>query len=795
MLSIKTKKSAGVKVTAPVHKLISQGNRARNVGEWSRAADAYRAALQLDSGLTHIWIQLGHASSEAGRWDEGAEAYRTAIAKGANRGESLLHLGHLLKRAGDSSGSAYSYLEAARAGNAEALMELNTRVGRLVPIDRSVLERAIQPQAIADGRRSNLPSAITALDAIVQTAPDADVTRILTTVRQALAGSRLDHDQVADDAMLAITYDISDLVAHFRNHRLPTGIQRVQIEVLERALLDRSCVNRICCFVEGNEYLAEIPATTFMELANLARLGTNSQEPQWVEAVARLFVQVAIAPPYEFVQNECLVNLGTSWWIYNYFLFLRNAKDRFNIRFVAVVYDLIPLYATEHCIRGISEDYIGWLVGAFRHTDHFLVISEATGRDLVRAAMQLGYESIADKVSVIPLDADFRSPIGKASPKSALENWNLAGKDFALSVSTIESRKNHALVLDAWAECLRSDDLPNLPQLVFVGRNGWLNDQVFSRLAANPRLRQRVTIIERASDEDLALLYGACLFTVYPSLYEGWGLPVTEALCYGKLPIVANNSSLPEAGGKFALFFESNSVPALTAAIRKVVSDSVWREAQEDHIRTNFAPRPWAAVSDQVITAAKALAVQPATGWTAPRAEAGKYYPIGRYRGVRIWNGLESGEVFRCGDGWHWPDDEGSRTRDGGAELQFSLPSDATSWRLFLRLTGLGGEECPYEIRIGGELAAAGSLRPGECRWARGASFVTNGTTQVVVQVRGLIAERVELLQGGGHKPRVASIGVAGFYIFPSGDEESYERLLEAAALNRLDDVNAYKER
>jgi glycosyltransferase involved in cell wall biosynthesis len=705
------------------------------------------------------------------------------MTKGAERGDALLHLGHMFKRAGDPTASAYSYLESARAGNADALAELNARVGRVIPIDRSVLDRAIRPQTFA----ASHPAA--------RTRPDTEASPIVTGVRDALAGSGADHDRIAADAPLAITYDISDLVAHFRNHRLPTGIQRVQIEVLERALQDRSCINRICCFVEGNEYLAEIPAETFSELADLARLGTNSQEPQWVEAVARLFVQVAIAPPYEFVRNECLVNLGTSWWIYNYFLFLRNAKERFNIRFVAVVYDLIPLLATEHCIRGISEDYIGWLVGAFRHTDHFLVISESTGRDLIRAAAQLGVGSVAEKVSVIPLDADFRSPIGKASPKSALEAWKLAGKDFALFVSTIESRKNHALVLDAWAELLRDEELPGLPQLVFVGRNGWLNDQVFSRLAANPRLRQHVTIIERASDEDLALFYGACLFTVYPSLYEGWGLPVTEALCYGKLPIVANNSSLPEAGGEFALFFESNSVPALTAAIRKVVSDSAWRAEQEDRIRTNFAPRSWGAISDQVIAAAKMLAAQPAAGWTAPRAEAGKYYPIGRYRGVRIWNGLESGEVFRCGEGWHWPDDAGSRTREGGAELHFSLPSDATSWRLYLRLTGLTGEECPYEIRIGRGLAAAGSLRPGECRWARGATFITNGTTQVVVHIRGLIAERVELLQGGGHKPRVASIGVAGFYIFPSDDEEPYDRLLEAVALNRLDDVNAYKER
>lgn len=793
MFGIKTRKSAGVGVTASVYRLISRANAARSMGDWARAADFYRQALGRDSSLHHIWIQLGHAAAEASLWIESEAAYLQAIERGADPSEVNLFMAHMFKRAGDLAASANSYLAAARGGNDSALTELQVGVERLISIDRAVLKRAIQNFSAPISKVGDRHQVITALESISTADADHRVGTIVDNLLLTLKSG--DSGMVAPDDKLAVSYDISDLVAHFRHHRLPTGIQRVQIEILSRALLDPSCVSRICCFADGNENLVEIPPGIFNELALLARSGTNSQEPAWLDAVARLFLHLAMAPDYAFEQDECLVNLGTSWWIYNYFLFIRNAKRRFNIRFATIVFDLVPLVATEHCVRGVSEDYVSWLVGAFRHTDHFLAISRSTGDDLVRAAERMGYTSAREKLTIIPLDADFRRPGGKASPASALAAWNLAHKNYALFVSTIESRKNHALVLDAWSELLRSEQLPDLPQLVFVGRNGWLNDPVFRRLAADPRLRQKVTIIERASDEDLALLYRACLFTVYPSLYEGWGLPITEALCYGKVPVVANNSSLPEAGGDFALIFESNSVPALVSAIAKVVSDRDWRTAQEDYIRANFAPRPWSAVSDQVIAVAKSLAAQPSIGWAAPIAEAGRYYPVTRYRGVRIWKNLEAGEMFRAGDGWHWPDVRGSRTRAAGGELEFTLPAGEGPWRIFLRLIGLDSQECPYEVRQGNTLLASGSLLPKETRWGLGATFTGVAGEQVSIHVLGLVAETLDMLQGGSLKPRAASIGVAGFFLFAAHDEEAYHRLLESTALNRLDEINAYKER
>src|SRR3546814_13454049 len=95
------------------------------------------------------------------------------------------------------------------------------------------------------------------------------------------------------------------------------------------------------------------------------------------------------------------------------------------------------------------------------------------------------------------------------------------------------------------------------------------------------------------SDSELAALYRACAFTVYPSHYEGWGLPVTEALAHGQIPVIADNSSLPEAGNGFALTFRSGSVASFVEALEKMVFDRGWKAAREREIKEHGRSACW----------------------------------------------------------------------------------------------------------------------------------------------------------------------------------------------------------
>ena len=260
-------------------------------------------------------------------------------------------------------------------------------------------------------------------------------------------------------------------------------------------------------------------------------------------------------------------------------------------------------------------------------------------------------------------------------PDAALARWNLEAKPFALFVSTIESRKNHVSAFEAWGRLVRAHPAESIPRLVCVGRSGWMNDAAFALLEADADARAAVTIIPQVSDEELALLYRSCAFTIYPSFYEGWGLPVTESLCYGKIPLVADNSSLPEAGAGFALLFETNATDALVSAVEKVVFDEAWREAEEARIAHAFAPRPWAAIAAQIDTAINRFLgdAPPIVAAEPARADLGLFYPTTLYKDAPIWNGLASGEIYRSGDGWLWPEPLGCRTKPQGGTLRIRL--------------------------------------------------------------------------------------------------------------------------
>src|SRR3546814_14180695 len=106
--------------------------------------------------------------------------------------------------------------------------------------------------------------------------------------------------------------------------------------------------------------------------------------------------------------------------------------------------------------------------------------------------------------------------------------------------------------------------------------------------------------------------------TVYPSHYEGWGLPVTEALAHGQIPVIADNSSLPEAGNGFALTFRSGSVASFVEALEKMVFDRGWKAAREREIKADFKPRSWEQLGRQAIAAAARIAEKVGRGPILP---------------------------------------------------------------------------------------------------------------------------------------------------------------------------------
>jgi glycosyltransferase involved in cell wall biosynthesis len=178
-----------------------------------------------------------------------------------------------------------------------------------------------------------------------------------------------------------------------------------------------------------------------------------------------------------------------------------------------------------------------------------------------------------EKVFATPLAP--RSIFEPASQAETVETRRRLGinDEFLLFVGTIEPRKNVATLISAFEEILRTTDLR--PQLVVAGQIGWKSDELLSRLERSPA-REHIKRIGFISDEDLRALYSSCSAFVYPSLYEGFGLPPLEAMACGA-PVVA--SRVPSINESVARVTSATDHKDLTRIVVELLSDQQLRRS------------------------------------------------------------------------------------------------------------------------------------------------------------------------------------------------------------------------
>lgn len=791
----------------PVNKLLAEADRARDGGRMEDAARAYGEALVLAPHLGPFWVQYAHMLKEIGRQDEAVTAYLRAAEISPDDPDPWFHLAHLYKRMRRFEDAANAFIRTLdlNADQPSAVAELTTLTGRGIAVDDARLARVLPRlrRPVQTPRRADslgdLKSRMHSLLARSRAAKTPEAQALVQALAAGVdAAERLETMEAeAAGAATHVVFDVSDLLGYFNNARLPTGIQRVQIEVIT-ALLNEPTPGlevRICAFTSGRDVWVEAPESVFLSLAELALVSGDLNDPVWEGALADLKLLLAMSPALVFPRGAYLVNLGTSWWLQNYFLHVRRARAAYGVRYIPFVHDLIPIMTPEHCVLRLTQDFISWASGVFAHADRYLTNSEASKRDLLAVAQRLNAEIDPDDVHVVRLDADARKSAPDAPMAESLARYGLTENGFVLFVSTIESRKNHLGAFAAWIELAERHGLDALPNLVCVGNRGWLNDAVFTKAASDPVLREKVRMISGVSDPDLANLYRACRFTLYPSTYEGWGLPVTESLCYGKAALLSDSSSLPEAGGDHVAYFPVGDHRALVRELERLMFDDAWRAEVEARART-FRPRPWRTlgleIADQVRAwAAEDLAAGAAEAAPLPPAsvEAGRYYWMRRVIETSIAPGMTATEVFRIGDGWWQPDDWGVWTKAQGGTLAVTPPSGLGPARLYLGLRGLHETPLNFTVSIAGAVVETGALDPGGEQWLSlvvGPDQAPDGVLRIDIR-----SDKVEdfSVASGGADPRVAGVGLIGLMICAEDDAVARADMVDAITFRTLPDL------
>ena len=207
-----------------------------------------------------------------------------------------------------------------------------------------------------------------------------------------------------------------------------------------------------------------------------------------------------------------------------------------------------------------------------RRAARILSLSEHTRSDIVET-----YGIEPDRIEAIPLAAPdhFRMVIDKRELQRVRHNYGIEG-DYILSVGSIQPRKNLARLIKAYAQLRGDCSADKLPKLVLAGKCAWLYDETL-RALDQAGVKDSVILTGYVPESDLPALYSSALCFVYPSYFEGFGLPPLEAMKCGAPVVVGNRTSLPEVVGDAGLTVDPFDVDAIAGAIRRLLNDSALR--------------------------------------------------------------------------------------------------------------------------------------------------------------------------------------------------------------------------
>lgn len=307
--------------------------------------------------------------------------------------------------------------------------------------------------------------------------------------------------------------------------------------------------------------------------------------------------------PVKLESGDTLVLLGASWGLDDFHRDLSAAKAG-GVRIVSYIHDLVPLRASEHVTRSLPVHYDNWLGRMAELTECFMVNSGQTGHDLGRELARRGASPV---IRHVPLAHEFvEPPEVRTIPRSAdREDRAISDKvrtaarlPFALFVGTMESRKNVWGLAQVWRRLISTHKL-SAPRLVMAGTRGQFIGDFDALMTTTGNLGGYVQIIESPTDAELAFLYRASLFTVYPSFYEGWGLPVGESLWFGKTCVTSSIAAMPEVGGDMCDYADPHDLNDLYRKVERIAFDADHRLAFERRIQSGNLRR-WADVADEI---------------------------------------------------------------------------------------------------------------------------------------------------------------------------------------------------
>ena len=290
-------------------------------------------------------------------------------------------------------------------------------------------------------------------------------------------------------------------------------------------------------------------------------------------------------------------------WIRNprYVHHLKRLKSDSQLNITLLVHDLIQLVARHLYPSHVTEDFIENVAHMVSCADSFLAYSDTTIKDLSAYLESHGeHFKPIQKFRLGDMTSDDTAGDDILKRSELCKSYD--GKDFVIYVSSLDLRKNHILLVNVWRRLIEQRG-GKVPTILFVGRSMWGGEQIMEMVTEEAALAGKVRFLQDVSDEELHWMYRNCLFTVYPSLHEGWGLPVAESLAMGKVCIASNSTSTREIAPSLTELLDPYDFNAWVEKVGYFLDNRQALKARESEIESQFTFFDWDDTVTEIVSA------------------------------------------------------------------------------------------------------------------------------------------------------------------------------------------------
>jgi glycosyltransferase involved in cell wall biosynthesis len=301
--------------------------------------------------------------------------------------------------------------------------------------------------------------------------------------------------------------------------------------------------------------------------------------------------------PLTFQEGDVVLSLGWGCDAVEMFNLVGPLTKGGKISLVVAIHDMMPLPdADEPAVEWKNNYFHIWLSGLAPYVSGYVTVSKNTQRDLNRYLTQFGNGGA--RIEVFKPAHEFQ-PTCEQPPAGSTAA--VTPGNYVLAVISYPTpHKNFARLTEVWARLAATLGKETMPRLVIAG--GVNRTDLPDAMAE--QLGDLIQVVHRPSDAELSFLYRNTLFTVFPSTYEGWGLPIGESLWMEKLCVTSNASSMPEVGGPLCDYFDPLDIDSMAGAIGRPIADRAYlasREAAIDRSKLLSWEQSAATLRDTVI--------------------------------------------------------------------------------------------------------------------------------------------------------------------------------------------------